>query len=91
MEKLTVNKLKNEILNKEIDFCGLDNFMMENGYYSVFDDGSAYEIKQDKNVVYTAKDTNEYEVQIFFKIVYDSEEDEAEDDFTMLVKGIEEF
>lgn len=55
-----------------MSFTDLDNFMMESGYYSVFDDGVTADIKQDGNVVYTATDSNECEVQIFFEITIDN-------------------
>lgn len=67
MKKLNVEEIKKELLlNEEMSFTDLDNFMMESGYYSVFDDGVTADIKQDGNVVYTATDSNECEVQIFF-------------------------
>lgn len=64
MKKLNAEEIKKELLNEEMSFTDLDNFMMESGYYSVFDDGATENIKQDKNVVYTATDSNECEVQI---------------------------
>ena len=39
MKKLNVEEIKKELVNEEMSFTELDNFMMENGYYSVFDDG----------------------------------------------------
>lgn len=64
MKKLNVEEIKKELVNEEMSFVELDNFMMDAGYYSVFDDGVTENIKQDKNVVYTATDSNECEVQI---------------------------
>lgn len=89
MKKMNVEELRSELLNQEIWFYKLDNFMMENGYYSVFDDGVTADIKQDKNVVYTATDSNECEVQIFFEIAIDNGPDEAEEAFILKVKGVE--
>ena len=91
MKKLTVEKIRTEFLGKEVNFYNLDNFMMTNGYYSVFDDGAIEDIKEDKNVVYTATDTNEAEVIIEFEITIDSAEDEAEENFELKVTSIEEF
>ena len=80
-----------ELVNEEMSFTELDNFMMENGYYSVFDDGVTADIKQDGNVVYTATDSNECEVQIFFDITTDNGEDEAEEAFYLKVTDVQEF
>ena len=49
MKKLNVEEIKKELVNEEMSFTDLDNFMMESGYYSVFDDGATENIKQDKN------------------------------------------
>ncbi len=91
MKKATVEKIRTEFLGKEVNFYNLDNFMMENGYYSVFDDGAIEDIKADKNVVYTAMDTNECEVIIEFEITIDSSEDEAEENFDLKVTSVEKF
>ena len=91
MKKLTVEQLRKELLGKEVNFYNLDNFMMTNGYYSVFDDGAIEDIKEDKNVVYTAVDTCECEVIINFTITIDNSKDEAEENFIMLITSIEKF
>lgn len=91
MKKATVEKIRTEFLGKEVNFYNLDNFMMENGYYSVFDDGAIEDIKADKNVVYTAMDTNECEIIINFEITIDSSEDEAEENFDLKVTSVEKF
>lgn len=91
MKKLTVEELKKELLRKELFFADLDNYMQENGYYSVFDDGATEEIKKDKNVVYTAVDTCECEVIINFTITINNGEDECEEAFELLVTSIEKF
>ena len=91
MKKLNVEEIKKELLNEEMSFTDLDNFMMESGYYSVFDDGVTADIKRDGNVVYTATDSNECEVQIFFEITIDNGEDEAEEAFYLKVTDVQEF
>ena len=91
MKKLTVEQLRKELLGRELFFAKLDNFMMANGYYSVFDDGAIEDIKEDKNVVYTAVDTCECEVIINFTITIDNGEDECEEAFELLVTSIEKF
>lgn len=87
MKKATVEKIRTEFLGKEVNFYNLDNFMQENGYYSVFDDGATEDIKEEKSVVYTATDTNEAEVIIEFEITIDS----AEENFELKVTSIEKF
>ena len=91
MKKLNAEEIKKELLNEEMSFTDFDNFMMESGYYSVFDDGVTADIKQDGNAVYTATDSNECEVQIFFEITTDNGEDEAEEAFCLVVKDVQEF
>nr|DAY93381.1 MAG TPA: hypothetical protein [Caudoviricetes sp.] len=91
MKKLNAEEIKKELLNEEMGFADFDNFMMESGYYSVFDDGVTADIKQDGNVVYTATDSNECEVQIFFEITTDNGEDEAEEAFYLKVKDVQKF
>ena len=91
MKKLNAEEIKKELLNEEMSFTDFDNFMMESGYYSVFDDRVTADIKQDGNVVYTATDSNECEVQIFFEITTDNGEDEAEEAFCLVVKDVQEF
>lgn len=91
MKKMNVEELRNELLNEEFWFYKLDNFMEENGYYSVFDDGITEAIKRDKNIGYTATDTNECEVQIFFDITTDNGPDEAEEAFILKVTDVQEF
>ena len=93
MEKLSVEELKRELVEDEttIAFIDLDSFMASYGYYSVFDDGITEAIKRDKNIVYTAEDTCECEVQIFFEIVIDNGPDEAEENFILKVTDVQNF
>ncbi|HBJ1650372.1 TPA: hypothetical protein LA460_000276 [Clostridium botulinum] len=91
MKKLLVNELKEMLENKEIDFLKLDGIMEENGYYSVCDDGAITNIKEDKNVVYTARDTCECEIIINFEITIDNSEDEIDEAFDLKVISVEEF
>lgn len=59
-----------ELLNKEMWFHSLDEFMVEQGYYSVLgDDDVISDIKQNKSVVYTDTMSNECKVKIDFDIV----------------------
>lgn len=91
MKKLNVKELNNELKGSEYSFEELDNFMMENGYYSIFNDGATSNIKDDKNVIYTAKDTNECEVKINFEITANNSEDEIEEAFYLKVINIKKF
>ena len=91
MKKLNVKELNKELKGNEYSFEELDNFMMENGYYSVFGDGVTNDIKEDKNVVYTATDTNECEVKINFEITINNGEDEIGEAFYLKVIDIEKF
>lgn len=68
MKKLNAEEIKKELLNEEMSFTDLDNFMMENGYYTVFDEGATFDIKWCKNVIYTATDTNEAEEAFYLKV-----------------------
>lgn len=90
MSKLNVNELKELLLNEEVSFRELDNKMMENGYYSVFDDGIVGNIKEDLSVLYTAKDTGESEIKIDFIITFNNGEDETEESFYLKVTDVEE-
>ena len=91
MKKLTIQQLKESLTSLEMNFMTLDNCMSENGYYSVYDDGSIDDIKADKNVVYTGLDTNECEVIINFDIITTNSDDENEYNFTIKIISVEEF
>lgn len=84
-----LEKLKKELLGKEINFQELDAYMIKNSFYSVLDDEITDEIKHDKNVTYTGIENGECEVLIKFEIIIDSVEDESEDNFILQVTGIE--
>lgn len=91
MKKLTINQLKETLTSLEVNFMTLDNYMSENGYYSVYDDGSINEIKDDKNVIYTGIDTDECEIIINFDIIPSNSDDEDEHNFTIKIFSVEEF
>ena len=84
-----LEKLKKELLGKEINFQELDAYMIKNSFYSVLDDGITKEIKHDKNVTYTGIKSGECEVLIKFEIIIDSVEDESEDNFILQITRIE--
>lgn len=87
MEKLNVKELRDELMGEEMKYNQLDNFMMENGYVSIENEGATEFIKDDQNVVYKAEDTLEYEVQIFFDII----EDEGGELFVLKVTDVQKF
>lgn len=92
-----LENLRKELLNKEMNFVELDNYMMDQGFYSVYDDGITADIKQDKNVIYTFIDVdaagvdNGIQVKIDFEITIDNGEDEVEEAFYLKVNEVEEF
>jgi len=85
--KLTIDELKGELLENEYSFMELDNFMMGNGYYSVFDEDTIA-IKESGSIAYTATDTNEAEIEIAFEITINNGEDEIEEAFYLKVTDI---
>lgn len=89
--KKSIEELKGMLEGYKISFRNLDNLMMDSGYYSVADDGIEENIKADGNVVYTATDTNEAEVQIFFTILYSNGKDEVNSAFGLRVDSVEKF
>ena len=90
MENIIKN-LKNELLNEELNFIELDTIMVNNGFYSVLDDGIINDIKQDLNVVYSLVETDEATIIINFKITIDSGKDEIKESFYIKVVNIELF
>lgn len=89
--KKNISELKEMLEGKEMSFIDLDNIMMENGYYSVFNEGTTENIKWSQNVVYTAIDTKECEVCIDFIINSDNGYDEIEEAFYLMVTSVSEF
>ena len=92
-----LENLRSELVGEEMSFMKLDNYMMQEGFYSVWDDGITENIKQDKNVIYTCQEiendtvTNEISVQIFFDITINNGKNEAEESFYMKIKRIEKY
>lgn len=84
----TLAKIKKALVNNEMSFSELDDCMVENGYYSVLDDGVTDDIKADKCVCYTACDTDECEVRISFEITIDCGEDEDVAAFILKVTDV---
>lgn len=89
--KTLANEIKKALVNKEMYFTELDSYMVENGYYSVLDDGATDDIKADKDVFYTACDTDVCEIKINFEITIDCGEEEDEANFILKVTDVCEF
>ena len=81
-----------ELLNKEMWFQPLDEFMVEQGYYSVLgEDDVISDIKQTQSVVYTDTISNECKVKIDFDIVINNGVDEMEEAFILKITKIETY
>lgn len=89
--KTLANEIKKALVNKEMYFSELDAYMVENGYYSVLDDGVVEDIKADKCVFYTACDTDVCEIKINFEITIDCGEEEDPANFILKVTDVCEF
>lgn len=86
-----VGELKKFLENKEMAFVELDNAMVKNGFYSVLDDGIVEDIKRDRSVIYTGKETGECEIRIDFEISIDSGDGEGSESFCLRVTSVETF
>lgn len=91
MKKSNIVELREMLLNEEMSFMYLDNLMYNSGYYTVYDSGVISNIKEDLNVVYTAMDTSIPEIQLFFVITKDKEDNISEGSFYVKVVDIQEF
>lgn len=89
--KTLANEIKKALVNNEMYFSEIDSYMVENGYYSVLDDGVTDDIKADKAVVYTACDTDVAEIKISFVITIDCGEEEDTANFILKVTDVCEF
>ena len=85
---LNVNELRDELLNNEMNFTELDNFMEDSGYNTVFSDGAIDDIRESENLVYTDIDYKT-EVLINFEVISNNEENKYK--FVLKVTGVEEF
>ena len=84
-----LNKLKNELLDKELYFRDLDNILLSNNFYSLLDDNIIVDIKNDLEAIYTNIKSNEAEIRINFEIVYNNSSDESEESFILKVLSID--
>lgn len=86
-----IEMLNKGLVGKEMAFVELDNVMVENGYYSVLDDGVTKDIKRDKNVIYTGVESGQCEAIVNFEITIDNGPEDPEEAFYIEIKGVEEF
>lgn len=84
-----VKELSKDLKGKKLSFLELDNYMMVQGFYSVYNDGVEEQVKKDENVVYTFLDNAAKQVIIYFNIVKTLSNDSF--DFSIKVISIEEF
>lgn len=88
-----IEELQN-IVGTEFNFRELDKEMMNNGFYSTFDDGLDWnEIAESGNIVYTDTTTNEAAAHIHFVVIDNGNTDEYDPAFeiTFKVTAVEEF
>ena len=62
----------NELVGKKMSFTDLDDKMMDNGFYSIADDGVANEIKESGCAYYESKN-GDLAVVISFEVLADLE------------------
>lgn len=84
-----LENLKNELMGKELSFVELDDILKLNNFYSLLDDNITKDIKNDLEAIYTNIESNEAEIRINFKIVYNNASDEAEENFILKVLSID--
>lgn len=93
---MNIELLKEELVNGEYTFNGLDNFMVSNGFYSEYDilsnDDAVEEIIKSGVITYQISETesNVYEyVSVIFELIELNVEDEVIDTCTIKVLNIE--
>lgn len=84
-----IKELNNDLKEKKLSFLELDNYMMVQGFYSVYNDGIEKQVKKDKNVVYSLINNAAKEVIIYFDIIKTFSNNSF--DFSIKIISIEEF
>jgi len=64
-----MTNLKNELLGMELTLMELDNRMMENGYYTIFDDGVLEEVLVNKSSAFLSTKDNETQILVSFEVL----------------------
>ena len=62
-----MTNLKKELLGMELTLMELDNRMMENGYYTIFDDGVLEEVLVNKSSAFLSTKVNETQILVSFE------------------------
>ena len=83
-----INKLRNELLNKELSFLQLDNLMTNNNFYSCFEDDIIEYIHSNDEIFYLNIDTDK---QYKFDIKITVSDDDLTENFYLKVLNIEEY
>lgn len=86
-----IMELKEDLVNEELSFSDLDSKMVESGFYSVFGDGIATDVKFSKSVVYTLEDDIDQSVLLQLEITANNEDGEIEESFYLKVLDVEEY
>lgn len=83
-----INKLRNELLNKELSFLQLDNLMTNNNFYSCFENDIIEYIYSNNEIFYLKIDTDK---QYKFDIKITVSDDDLTENFYLKVLNIEEY
>lgn len=93
MSKLEL--VKKNLLGQEVDFCELDNNMMEMGFLSEANSGIWDNCLQDGNIVYYESTdelgNTEATTQVFFETVIEARENEVSESAIVRITNIEKF
>lgn len=86
-----VDELRDMLLGSDTyTWLELDNILMIKGFNTIFEDDIT-QIKDYLNGIWTSKDDENFQIQLFFDIVQNNEPDEGEESFIVEVLRIEVF
>ena len=86
--KKRIKTLRRTLLNKEINFITLRSILELNGYYALFDDKVKKDIEDYYEVFYTAENGSGEKIEISFFIIDNTEVDEIEENFWVIVTDV---
>ena len=90
MNTVKLNRIKKDLLDKEFNLWGLDDYMVGEGYYTICDSvGIIQEIATCGNVVYQDVDCNNPDIIIDFTPLTEIQEGYA--NFELTIDGVEEY
>ena len=64
-----MTNLKNELLGMELTLLELDNRMVGNGFYTIFDEGVLEEVLNDKSSAFLSTKDNETQILVSFEVL----------------------